>query len=53
MEVNSRVNYPIKTALINMQQQNIIDMDCPTTKFCTSVIRGKLCQVGLKTHIQA
>ena len=53
MEINSRVNYPIKKALISMQQQDIIDMDCPTTKFCTSVIAGKLCQVGLKIHIQA
>ena len=30
-----------------------IDMDCPTTKFCVSVMAGKLCQVGLQNHISA
>ena len=50
MEVNSRVNYP---ALRWMEQVQEIDMDCPTTKFCASVMAGKLCQIGLQHHISA
>lgn len=38
VEVNSRVNFPIKRALVTMQQDSIIDMDC---------------QVGIKHHIMA
>jgi len=36
-----------------MQQQGYIDMDCPTTQFCVSLISGKLCQGGIQTHIAA
>ena len=32
-EVNQRVNYPIKR-IIKMEENGIIDMDVPTTKFC-------------------
>lgn len=53
VEVNSRVNYPVKSALRWMEQMQEIDMDCPTTKFCVSVMAGKLCQVGLQNHISA
>lgn len=53
VEVNSRVNFPIKRALVNMQQNSVIDMDCPVTKYCVSFIAGKLCQVGIQRHIQA
>ena len=53
VEVNSRVNFPLKRALISMQQRNIIDMDCPVTSFCVSMMTGILCQVGLQTHVSA
>ena len=36
-----------------MEQMQEIDMDCPTTKLCVSVMAGKLCQVGLQNHISA
>lgn len=37
-----------------MQQNSIIDMDCPTTyKYCVSLMTSKLCQVGIQKHIQA
>ncbi len=55
MEVNSRVNFPIKRALKRAltlkEQNNFIDMDCPTTKFCVSLMSGKLCQVGIQRHV--
>lgn len=52
VEVNSRVNYPIiKEALRWMEQQQLIDMDCLTTKYCVSLMVGKMCQVGIQNHI--
>ena len=36
-----------------MQQRSIIDMDCPTTKYCVSFMTAKLCQIGIQNHIQA
>lgn len=51
VEVNSRINFPLKRALTNMQQQNLIDMDCPVTKYCVSVVTGKLARVGIEAHI--
>ena len=53
VEVNSRVNFPLKRALTNMQHHNLIDMDCPVTKYCVSVMTGKLAQVGIQTHISS
>ena len=34
VEVNTRVNFPIKRAVISMQQNSLIDTDCPVTKYC-------------------
>ena len=53
VEVNSRVNFPLKRALTNMQHHDLIDMDCPVTKYCVSVMTGKLAQVGIQTHISS
>lgn len=53
VEVNSRVYYPIKRALVYMQQNSLIDMDCPTTKYCVSLMSAKMCQVGKQQHVRA
>ena len=53
VEVNSTVNYPIKQALVHMQHNSIIDMDCPTATYCVSYMAAKLCQVGIQQHIRA
>ena len=53
VEVNSRVNYPLKAALTWMQSNSIIDLDCPVTKFCVSLMTGKLSQVGIKLHVRS
>ena len=53
MEVNTRVNYPVKSALTWMQQNMVIDLDCPITKYCVSLMSGKLCQVGIQMHVRA
>ena len=53
VEVNSRVNYPLKTALVWMQQNNIIDLDDPVTKFCVSLMTGILSQIGIQLHVRS
>ena len=53
VEINSRVNYPLKTALVWMQQHMIIDLDCPVTKYCVSLMTGILCEVGIRLHIRS
>ena len=53
VEVNTRVNYPVKTALTWMQQNMVIDLDCPVTKYCVSLMSSKLCQVGIQLHVRA
>ena len=53
VEVNSRVNYPLKAALTWMQSNSIIDLDCPVTKYCVSLMTGKLSQVGIKLHVRS
>ena len=53
VEINSRVNYPIKRALTWMQENNVIDMDCPVTQFCVSFTAGILCQCAIEMHVGA
>lgn len=53
VEVNSRMNYPLKSALAWMQQNNIIDLDCPVTKFCVSFMTGMLSQIGIQLHVRS
>ena len=35
-EVNARVNYPIKSCLIKIEENDVIGMDSPVHKFCVS-----------------
>ncbi|XP_067272632.1 uncharacterized protein [Pseudorasbora parva] len=42
-EINNRVNYPIKEALIQLTDQEMIDMEDPTTCYCVSELS---CQIG-------
>ena len=51
VEVNSRVNYPLKAALVMMEENGLIDMDCLLTKFCVSFMTTKLSQVGIQQHV--
>jgi len=53
VEVNTHVHYPVKTALTWMQQNMVIDLDCPVAKYCMSLMAGKLCQVGIQLHVHA
>ena len=45
-EVNARVNYPIKSCLIKMEENGVIDMDSPVHKFCVSWFTIKVANAG-------
>ena len=47
MEVNARVNYPIKNALQHMEQRGIIDMELEDTKFYVSCVTLRVARVGM------
>lgn len=47
MEVNSRVNYPIKAVLVEMADNGEISLDDPTTQFCTSCFSIKVASAGV------
>lgn len=47
VEVNCRTNYPIKRALVQMENDGVIDMEDEVTKFCISWVAKKVVEVGL------
>ena len=53
VEVNSRVNYPIKHALKQMEEEDIIDMECDGTKFCVSEVTQQVALYELQMTVQA
>ena len=53
MEVNSRVNYPIKTVLIQMEQRDEINLSDNHSKYCTSWFVMRVAQAGTKIFVQA
>ncbi|XP_026122138.1 uncharacterized protein LOC113105304 [Carassius auratus] len=46
-EINNRVNYPIKEALIQLTDQEIIDMEDPTIRFCVSNLACQIARIGV------
>ena len=53
VEVNARVSYPIKTALVRMEENGDIDMDSLTTKFCVSAVSLQFANLEIKRLINA
>ena len=47
-EVNVRVNYPIKKALVELDNSQRIDMSCEIQKFCVSFVACAVANHGLK-----
>ena len=53
VEVNARVNYPIKTVLVQMEQRDEINMNCDHEKFCVSWFTMHVTHVGTTSLVQA
>ena len=51
--MNSRVNYPIKHATKQMEEEDIIDMECDGMKFCVSEFTQEVALYGLQMTVQA
>ena len=52
-EVNSRVNYPLKRILIQMEERQEIIMTDPLTMFCVSFVTTNVAYCGLRTFVEA
>ena len=52
-EVNSRVNYPIKACLVDMEKEGDFDIDAETHKFCVSWFALHVANVGTTLAVKA
>ena len=53
MEINSRVNYPIKECLNQMAEDGLVDMGVPDVKYYVSFVTLHVAQVGLMMAVDA
>ena len=53
VEVNARVNYPIKAVLVQMEQRDEINMNCNHEKFCVSWFTMHVANIGTTSFVQA
>ena len=53
VEVNGRVNYPIKAVLIEMEENGEIDLCCEHVKFCVSWYTMHVAHIGTSTFVAA
>ena len=53
VEINSRINYPIKMHLNKMVQDEMIDMTSPVDQFCVSTVVIQVVQAGVQELIPA
>ena len=53
VEVNSRINYPIKQQLNRMVQEELIDMTNDIDRYCVSWITIQTVQAGIQELIAA
>uniref|UniRef100_A0A1A8MEW8 Si:ch211-227p7.1 n=1 Tax=Nothobranchius pienaari TaxID=704102 RepID=A0A1A8MEW8_9TELE len=52
-EVNARVNYPLKTALVQLVDMEDLDMEDNTSKYCVSNLTCQMAGLGITNVIEA
>ena len=53
VEINCRTNYPIKRALVNMENDGVIDLEDEVTKFCVSWVTRQVVEVGIQYTVDS
>ena len=53
VEVNSRVNYPIKAILVDMVEKEEISMDNPATQYCVSTFVMNVASAGISIFVSS
>ena len=53
VEINSRINYPIKRTLIRMSEVGALNIDNPSDRFCTSWYTLNVANVGVSLFISS
>ena len=53
MEVNARVNYPVKACLAKMEENESINVESSVHKFCVSWFTITVCCIGTKLVVEA
>ena len=53
VEINGRVNYPLKNILIKLEEEGVIDMDSPVDRYCVSQFTLHVANAGATQAVQA
>ena len=53
MEVNQRVNYPVKECLNDLVETDQLDLNDDIVKFCISWLAMRVCQAGIELFVLA
>ena len=53
VEINSRINYPVKRCLLDMVENGLLQLENPMVQFCVSWYTIHICNVGLDLFVQA
>ena len=52
-EINNRVTYPLKAALIGLVDQGLVNMEDSTVQYCVSNVTCQVASIGLQRFIDA